>query len=267
MDFLIRDDDICFFTSPEELKNSWEWYLTDHFSKLNLAVIPYVNPSEFGRPGDSICPIGENAKLTGYLKQGIKKKKIEILLHGYSHASCDGRFEFESRDRKELSEKIRAGKDYLEDLFHIKICAFVPPHNALSKEGLEAVRENGLNILSSVPSSPFRIGLDSQRLSFFVKRKFFSFRYRKCLKGKFVYPFLIRFTTLTNLDCLSLIPTKFRVDDLLNFYRIVKKRRGIYCLATHYWEIEDNNKKTIHEFIKNISKDPEVRFVLASDIF
>ncbi len=268
MRFLIRDDDICFFTSPEELERIWGWYLNKDFGKLNLAVIPFAEATEFSKSAAGIYPIGRNEQLTGYIKQKIKDKKIEILLHGYSHAadSAAEKFEFTSLDKEKLYKKLGEAREYLEDLFKAKISTFVPPHNALSKPGLEAVAKSGLNILAATPLSPLKMEWGCQRLVFFLKRLFFSLKYKKVLKGKFVYPFLTRFSSHQQLDCLSLIPGVFNGEDLIAFYNIVKKNKGTFCLATHYWEIEHSEQEIIQGLVEYIRRDPDAKFVFASDI-
>ncbi len=262
MKFLIRDDDICFFTKPEELENSWGWLWQLGQGGVNFAVIPFIGLWE-----KRLYPVGENKDLVEYLKGKIKEKKAEILLHGYSHLLMGRRFEFESQDEKELSHRVREGREYLERIFQTEVKVFVPPNNALSRAGLKAVSENKMAILSAISLSPLKREPNIKNLSFFLKRKLFSYKYRDILQGKFLYPYLANFSSHRQLDCFSLLPERANLENLIKFSEIVKKYKGILCLATHYWEIDNSLKKVIRALVEHLLKDPEVEFSLASEVF
>ncbi|MEM7816502.1 MAG: DUF2334 domain-containing protein [Candidatus Aenigmatarchaeota archaeon] len=266
MNFLLRDDDICFFTKVEEFKKIWNWFLNENYSKLNLAVIPFVYPKEFGIEDKNLKPLEENRELTLYLKELIKKKKIEILLHGYSHTSFDKKFEFSINDKELLSKKIKEAKIYLEKLLETKISVFVPPHNSLSKKALEAIKENKLNILASFPISFFRVGFNLEYFSFFVKRFIFSKMNFKYLKGFYFYPYKVKFSSHKQLDCFNFLPNLFSFKDLLRLTYKIKKVKGSFCLAVHWWELKEGNLELLKIFISRLVKDKDISFKFASEV-
>ena len=95
MNCLIRDDDISFLTRPQDLVSAWGWFLEKGQAKLNLAVIPFVERGEFEPSIKGVCPLGDNTELVEFVKDGIVRGKIEIMLHGFDHAGKESRFEFE----------------------------------------------------------------------------------------------------------------------------------------------------------------------------
>ncbi|MBI4708035.1 MAG: DUF2194 domain-containing protein [Candidatus Omnitrophica bacterium] len=267
MDFLFRDDDVSYFTKPEELQDAWGWYFNQKEAKLNLAVIPFVSPVEFSKTGASEEAIGKNALLVGYLKEKIKEKKVEIILHGYSHASCGKRFEFESNNPKELSDKIKKAKAYLEELFGVKITSFVPPHNAISAAGLKEISRNNLNLLSAVPLNPSKVGFSFKKHSAYFKRLIFSIRHRKLLKGKFIHPNLQVLHNMQYLDCFNFLPELFTPQELFNIVKCVEQKKGIFCLSVHYWQLNESAREKLEETFELIQSLKGARFCFASEIF
>lgn len=264
MKFLIRDDDICFFTQPEELENAWGW-LWEIDGKINFAVIPFVGIFD-KRFGKGLYPIGENRRLLDYLKKKVKDGRAEILLHGYSHLSIGRKFEFESSDEEDLSQKIKEGKEYLETLFESKVRVFVPPNNGLGRAGLTAVSRNGMSVLSSISFSPFKRRANIMNLFFLLKRKIFSYRYRMILDGKFVYPFIVHFPSHTQLDCIPLLPST-SLKKLITISQMIKNYSGIFCLSTHYWEIVNTTREVIQKLVQFLLTNRENEISTASEAF
>jgi hypothetical protein len=264
MKFVVRDDDICYFTKCEELENAWGWFWERFSGKVCFAVIPFVKTEEF--ISQRRYPLHENSELVNYLREKIKEKKAEILLHGYDHFTLYKRYEFESYDRGELSQKIRAGKRYLEEIFGVKVSFFVPPHNILSKAGLQAVKENELNILSSIPYNICKIGFRFENLSFFVKRRLFNFRHRKIFKKRYIYPFMVKFGSYTYLDCFNFNNWVDDMDNLIKACEIIARHKGIFCLSTHYWEMNEFKVEKLERLLRNIMSIEKIEFCFASEI-
>ncbi|MCM8787821.1 MAG: DUF2334 domain-containing protein [Candidatus Omnitrophica bacterium] len=268
MDFLLRDDDICFFTKLEDFKKVWSWFLETDCAKLNLAVIPFVDLKEFNITEEvRLKPLEENKELVIYLKKLIKKKKIEILLHGYSHTSFGKKFEFSITDKESLLKKIKKAKFYLENLLETKISIFVPPHNRLSKEALEAIKENKLDILASFPMSFFKIGFNLKYFYFFIKRFLFSKINYNCLKGFYFYPYILNFDSHKQLDCFNFLPNLFDFQDLLRLTYKIKKIGGSLCLTVHWWELKEMNLELLKTFICKLIEDNQIMLKFASEVF
>src|SRR6187401_2883347 len=147
----LRDDDTCFFTSPEALERVYH----DVWDRLPvcLATVPFAIgyerkgiPEEHWHSGVSF-PLAENAALVPFLKQQIGAGRVTIALHGYTHEDYPDGYEFQSAPDPE--RRLAHGLGYLQETLAAPIAVFVPPHNALSKRGLSAVSGAGLNLLGS----------------------------------------------------------------------------------------------------------------------
>lgn len=262
MKVILRDDDTCYFTKPEELEKAfgdiWD------FAPISLAVTPFVGtvnkkviPNNFVFEKNSY-PIGENKELVAYLKKLLNERKISITLHGYNHDDIGKDPEFVAG--KNLSEKVKEGKEYLEKLFDTKITTFVPPHNSFSKEGWEAVVKNRLNI-SGITN--FR---DFSRLKYpyywkiFIKKCFF-----KPFTG-YTYPYVIDFKDHKEIPYYSLSsrsPFKKPKKALKSVY----KKNGVFCIATHYFSLQKKSEKNLfNKLLKEIKSLPNIEFITFNDI-
>ena len=102
----------------------------------------------------SINPLHKNSALVEWLRDRIAAGRIEPMLHGYHHDEEDRLFEFVDADR--LTERVRDGKKYLEDLLGSAIRVFVAPRNGIGREGLKAIANEGLH-LAGVAGHPNRM--------------------------------------------------------------------------------------------------------------
>jgi predicted deacetylase len=183
MKVAIRDDDVSFFTQYSELEKAYGrvW----NFAPISFAVIPFVKDLQT----NAYHPLGENEELLEALKRMVRKNQIEIMLHGYSHEDYENGREFEAGD--DLRQKVEKGKKYLELLFEKPVRVFVPPHNALSKTGVEAVEALNMHILGSIPLSPLKRGWNPANLRCVVRKKIYAFRKRRIGRLTWIYPFLV----------------------------------------------------------------------------
>lgn len=261
--FAIRDDDINYFTKPEELegiyKNIWDKI------PISLAVVPFQSCTKTGAVpekhwnGNEVFPIENNNELVSFLKGKIRENKVSIMLHGYSHKDYKNGHEFGAGEN--LHEKVKEGRTYLENLFSVKIKTFVPPHNFLSKKGLSAVISNGLNILGSFSFSLNSRPFELNNVVNFIKRKSFQLK-NKC----FYYPFPIKFINHSELDCFSLISsTDF--DTLRQRFELAVNYGGNFCLALHYWEAHGTLYDMFIKFISYLNEYDKIEFVNDKNIF
>lgn len=265
MKFAIRDDDINYFTNPEDLEtiygNIW------NKCPISLSIVPFHASVKSGAippkywTGDAIFPIDENKRLIKFLKEKIKEGKISIMLHGYSHKDYENGHEFEVGDN--LEKKVKEGKEYLEQLFKIQVTTFVPPHNVLSRKGLLAVVNNGLNILNIPSFRPGRRVFHFSNIIPFIKLRIFYIRH----PGR-RYPYVISLSDHNEINCYPLVP-QTKLEELEDDFKFCSKMDGVFCLATHYWEMK-NTKSMIKKFNKfweyiNIIND-NIYFLRISDI-
>jgi hypothetical protein len=231
MKLYIRDDDTSFFTQVSEIEEAYNdiW----EFGPINLAVIPYsvqtFNQGELGLQYQEQTEyyIGDNYALVEYLKKKISENKVNIMLHGYNHYYKESddyvKYPFgipEFLHCKNHYDRIKHGKDKLEELFNIKIKWFIPPSNKLTLETIKACDRLGLNI----------------PLVFNLKNRFWNVLINN--PGNFIVNRLNKYSNINNPlifeNHVELLCTSFTsVTDFSN----IKKVNGNNVIATHYWEL------------------------------
>ena len=265
MKFAIRDDDTNYFTKPADLERAYKgiW----NICQVSLAVVPFHAstksgsiPSKYWRDNKTF-PIGNNRPLVAFLKKKIREKKVSIMLHGYSHKNYSGGPEFVAGDN--LYEKAKEGKAYLEKLFGVKIKTFVPPHNRLSEEGRQAVARAGMNIASHEPFYPWIRPLN---YSLMVKKSFYFIKTAQFLNySSRFYPFILDFKDHKELQCSPLVPST-SLEQLKRHFLLALNTNGVFCLNTHYWELDKKLKKKLDDFLR-WTKTYSPRYVPTDQLF
>jgi hypothetical protein len=215
---------------------------------------------------NAFLPLGQNVGLLRFLKDKVNKGQIDIMLHGFSHEDYAAGHEFEVGD--DLRHKIEEGKTYLESLFERPVRIFVPPHNALSRIGVEAVEAMNMDILASTALRPSKRGWSLTIMKYISRKKIYSFRQRKIGKLAYVYPFMLSFSRHRELGCFPLVPS-ISIDDLRRAFDAVSRGYDRFCLNTHYRELNStrNLKDILSEFVEFISAGQDNSFCLATELF
>ncbi len=157
MKLCIRDDDVSYYTQPEELEMAYsslgggaEFPIT--FSVVPFSVSDHTENHPYGKIENSkqYAPVGENRELVNYLKERIKRGTGEIVLHAIHHEYRQNQngiwmSETEFLDKNELYTGILEGKKYLENVFGIDIDTFIPASNVVTDACAEVIDELGLN--------------------------------------------------------------------------------------------------------------------------
>lgn len=263
MYFCIRDDDTSFFTAPDELERAYG-EVTKH-GPVSLAIIPFCRagnskgvPAAY-REQWSIHALEENRALVEYLRRGIADGRYEAMLHGYHHDEPEHRREF--LEGTELVRKVREGKQYLEELLDTTIRVFVPPHNAIGKEGLEAISAAGLH-LGGVAGmrhgwpwwSPSCLGI-----WWHLRR-----RRKNGLDG---LPYVLDVPGHKELAGTPITPAAVLRKSLRRFDEAIGLD-GVFCAATHYWEfgqpVTDPDATTVgdhlYKLVRRAMADSKVRW-------
>ncbi|SRR5579884_120283 len=267
--FALRDDDTNYFTRPEQLERVYG-ALWDRVP-VSLSVVPFhaSTPSKAIPPeywsGDRVFPLHEHGELVSYLRELLAQGRVAISLHGYSHQNYPHGFEFEVGP--DLLGRLQHGRAYLEDLLGTEVSVFVPPHNALSRQGLLAVDRAGLNVLGSFLSfHPARKPWDRTTLGNYIRVTLYRLRLRRGRRAKIVYPFPLRYRNHAELGCHNLVPG-VRAETLLAGLAEARRVGGSYCLATHYWELDEALLAELQAVIAAAAADPATRFVPAPALF
>jgi len=267
--FAIRDDDTSFFTAPAELERVYgEVWKT---VPVCLATIPFAKgyrspavPERFWQSGQA-HPIEQNPDLVPALRQHLASGRVSIALHGYTHEDFPAGWEFQAAPDPE--RRVREGRSYLQSLLTTTISVFVPPHNALSRRGLDAVSEAGLNLLGSFLSfHPRHRSWDARTLGNWWRIQRFRAITRRSRRDRLIYPFPLRYQRHREFGCHSLVP-QTTLDELIAGFEEARRLGGDFCLATHYWEVDERLLGIMRRLIDHAARYAEVRFVNAEELF
>ena len=269
MKVVLRDDDTCYFTAPEELERVYH----DVWDRVPvcLATVPRAIgyqrqgiPAEHWHSGVAF-PIEQNEALVAFLREQRSRGRVTIALHGYTHEDFPDGYEFEAAPDPE--RRVRDGLEELRAALEAPISIFVPPHNALSKRGLAAVTAARLNLLGSFLS--FRPSLrpwDSHTLGNWWRIRAYRAATNRGKTDAFVYPLVLRYAQHAEFGCHSLVPGT-TVDQLMAGFEEARLAGGDFCVATHYWEIDQALKGVLLRFLDRISGVPGVTFAPAEALF
>ena len=265
----LRDDDTCYFTAPETLERVYH----DVWDRVPvcLATVPRAIgyervgiPREHWRSGEAF-PLEQNRELVPFLTEAIARRRVTIALHGYTHQDYADGFEFQAAPDPE--RRVQDGLRELRDTLGAPISVFVPPHNALSRRGLSAVASAGLNILGSFLS--FRPSMRAWDLT--TPANWWRIRRYRASTGRtkadrLVYPYVLRYRRHAEFGCHSLVPGT-TVAELVSGFEEARSAGGDFCLATHYWEVDQPLKDVLRRFLDHVARVPDATFVPADALF
>ncbi|MCC7104114.1 MAG: DUF2334 domain-containing protein [Chloroflexi bacterium] len=268
MKFAIRDDDTCYFTRPEQLERVYRAYWDR--VPVSLAIVPvHASTRSKGIPeacwdGDDEFPLADNGELVAFLRAACASGRVSPMLHGYSHKNYSAGYEFQAAP--DLVGRARRGRGYLEALLGRPIRTFVPPHNALSRSGLAAMDDVGLDVLGVFNS--FRP--DRKPLSIHAVMNYLTLqRYRrKTGRGRterLIYPRSLRYKNHAEFGCQLLKPGTTAAE-LVAAFDEARQFGGDFCLATHYWEIDDRLAGVLRSIVEH-AEQAGVDFVAADRLF
>jgi len=269
MKVAIRDDDTSYFTSPAALErvygDVWDR------APVCLAVVPFAIgyeqpgiPREYWSSTEEM-PLDRNPALVSFLRDLVAAGKVTIALHGCTHQDFAGGYEFQAAP--DPRERIARGRAYLQSLLGCRISVFVPPHNALSKRGLDAVADARLNLLGSFLSfRPSMRPWDRRTAANWWAVRRFRRAVGRSKRDPLVYPFPLRYVRHAEFGCHSLVPGT-TTDTLCAAFDEARRRGGDFCVATHYWEVDSTLKSVMNAFLAFAAEQPDVRFVAAEQLF
>ena len=267
--FVIRDDDTCGLTRPEELEYSYS-KLWDK-SPVCLSVTPFRIPKtgersigelEERRETSDPVPLEENRDLVDFLKRGIQANRIHVALHGYHHNRPNGLPEYVGGD--DLTRKTLHGKEYLESLLNCRISTFVPPNNKLSKDGYAAIIKAGLNVCNRQNYS--RMNLRSLAPGDLLELGVtlgYSLRNRMGRNDEFEVRTYPRYKQASYFTAGPTI----RLNDLQDSLRACSQSNGTFIIATHYHAFDRLMKSgetvgdAIHTLVEEARSHPHTEFV------
>jgi len=265
----LRDDDTSYFTSPDRLERVYH----DIWDRLPvaLAVVPHAAgfadkaiPEKYWSSGRT-HPLEENPELVASLREHASAGRVTIVQHGLTHEDFPGGYEFQAAP--DLERRLIEGRAYLDALLGTRLSLFVPPHNALSKRGFEAVSRAGLNLLGTFLSfRPSMRPWDGHTLANWWRIRQYRAATGRSKADRLIYPHVLRYANHAEFGCHSLIPGT-TVEELVAGFEEARQAGGHFCIATHYWEVDAVLKDVLRRVLDHAGRYPDVEFVAAERLF
>jgi peptidoglycan/xylan/chitin deacetylase (PgdA/CDA1 family) len=249
MNLIIRDDDLSYYSDPEEI----ERLFSDIWDNVPIyfAVVPKIGRVLGAIPLPEIAKkeqfhfIGENKKLTKLLKKLIKEGKVKIVQHGYTHKNYASKFELERTDNK-LYHDLKKGKEYLEELFDVKIDSIVAPHDRFSKEAIKAIEKIGYKtIIRGIAPLPKEFQLFKKAYLKAI-RKLIWFHIKHGIKYR--YPKPLQFGKIKEIYSYRIEAINFlNVNKIISFHK-----NETLCIVTHYRTLNMKQKEFLQYIVKKV---------------
>jgi peptidoglycan/xylan/chitin deacetylase (PgdA/CDA1 family) len=227
---IVRDDDTCGFTRPEEILSCYQQIWQE--IPVSLSVTPFRIPGndrnlpEHLNGKMEIFPLHKNQEIQQMLREGIREGRIDVSMHGYHHLRYHGLPEYVGGD--ELARKTREGKTYLDKLLGINIGTFVPPNNGICANGIAAVAMAGMNLVN-VPSLWSRKHRPRIARSLQLAPAYYWHR----VFHKKHYPYVLELGDHKEVGYHSVGPGSRR-KALIEELDYCDRHNGIFVLSTHY---------------------------------
>jgi predicted deacetylase len=267
--FALRNDDVSFFTSPDELEEAFGDFC--RWGPVSLSIIPFCRagtsrgvPPRF-RERWSIHPLHENTSLVAYLRAGVAAGRFDAMVHGYHHDEPDGRAEFVVGT--DLRRRAAEGRAYLEDLLAAPVRVFVPPHNEIRRRGLRAVVAAGLHLAGT---AGLRSGWSPlSRRTWAVWWNLRTARWR----GATTVPWVLDLADHREIVGHPVTPLAQMQRTAAGFEQALSVG-GVFCAATHHWELkaaslhpgEPSVGEQLRRLVERAAADPRVQWRSLADI-
>ena len=250
MKFAIRDDDTCYFTTPEELQQAYDFIPE---GPISLSIVPNTFPAH----KDDVFPYGrdiperyysveENPALIEYLRQNADR--YDILLHGHTHEyrKVDGvwRPEMLWKEESVIREETEAGKALLERLLGRKITVFVAPNNGIDARGIHAAERLGMDYSGIIEHRDRDVS--ARYLCNYVRR----WTYRAFHGRGAQIPGVLNYGKHKEMVAYEV----GNYDRLRQEYEQCKKRNVPFSVYTHYWYLNSHPEtkallRRIYEYV------------------
>ena len=244
---VVRDDDTCGFTRPEEIQACYGSVWSD--MPVSLSVTPFRIPGNDRNLPENLAgnmdtlPLHKAPGLVDFLKDGIRQGRMNIAMHGYHHLRYRGLPEYVGGS--DLERKTIEGKEYLEKVLDTTVCAFVPPNNAISLTGVNAVVRAGMSLvhIPSLWGRAFRSG----QLRVLLKAP--GFYWHRKLRNR-QYPYVIECGDHKEIGYHTVGPRSIR-KRLFQELEYCREKNGVFVLATHYhaFDRKTENGETVRHLL------------------
>jgi hypothetical protein len=260
MKFVIRDDDLNYFSKPSDIDR---WY-ADIFAEnipVGFSTIPFVKPvsdvyTSNASTENKECPISANIELVAHVKN---QPLIEILQHGTTHETENGIFEYQKDNG--LIDDTQRGKEELQKAFGEKFQnVFVPPHDWIGNHGIRAIEAANENIIRGRGAGLRNMIMRRHYLVIFFRMVWFKLTH--FLTGIIpAYPFVLNFGKHKE-------ACSYRLDDtdVFNGLAYAHKKNGIFVVVTHLHALTNEKKERLRQLI-NKARGYNAEYVYPHELF
>lgn len=266
MKFVVRDDDACALTRPEELEQCWApvWQQVP----VCLSVTPFRIPG-YGRGvpdglvgSEVVQALEEGTEIFAFIKENLARGRFDIALHGYDHARIGDAPEFVAG--RDLGARARDGRACLERLFDRPVTTFVPPNNSLSEEGYDAVIAAGMNIVSNQTRARIVDWWSSPGAAW---EALFALRYSVDARHLRPNRFRVRRFPRYRQAPYHTVGPEHDLKALLGDLEECRRQDGVFIMATHYHAFDrrmssgETIRDGVMKLIDQASRFEDVQFV------
>ena len=262
MKIVIRDDDLCYYSRFSDFLNVYEKLnIPVSISLVPFGVSDHADKRPFFVEGGDAKSVEFNFDLCNQLRAGIKQKKYEIMLHGFTHEYKEenGRYipEMVWRSKEESDKFFNVSLLLFERVFNIRPAVFISPSDKCKKSLFPLLKKYKLNycgLIDKLTSRPFSY----KTFRNYLRRQFSRIKYGYPYCGVMKYSGWKEIQTFQKLD----------FEYLISVFTKYKKMGSPMVIETHYWHLRDNpaEYKKLEMFI-NWAKNNGAEFTFMSDIF
>lgn len=269
MKFVIRDDDLNFFSKPADIV---QWY-NDIFAQkipVGFATIPFVRSTSdvypnlplkkiphFGEEKDEReYPVGNNTELITFVNSN---PLIEIIQHGTTHVTRDT-IVYEYKRREGLIGETVRGKAELLRAFGTTPKIFAPPHDWIGTQGVVAIEEAGLDVIRGRGAGLRNWLWRWEYVANFVRMFLFRFPHY-FTRTPPLYPHVLDFGKHKEACSYRLEDT-----DVFDGLEQAHKRDGVFVVVTHLHFFTQEKKQRLMKLIEK-ARQLDAEFVYPSKLF
>lgn len=260
MRFVIRDDDLNYFSTDDEVRR-WCGDLFARHIPVGFSTIPFVKPQGDKFPmrnlpnSDKEYAIGGNRALVDYI---CSVPYAEILQHGTTHETVGGIYEYA---RSISASETERGRQELERAFGRKVRVFVPPHDWINSSGVRAVEAAHMDIIRGRGAGLRNWIPRWQYVTIFFRMLAWKLSFTLRRTRVPAYPYVLDFGKHK-----ELCSYRLEDEDVFEGLAYAHRKNGIFVVVTHLHFYTDDKKARLLELIKKAS-EYGAEFVPPSAVF
>ena len=249
MKIVLRDDDTCFYTTPEELEMAFGDL---HNVPISISVVPYAAFEHMGTypysgatAVEGYPDIADNVSLVEYLREKCYQGRFEIMMHALHHeyrktATQGWITEMRCLSYEQMRKLINQGREHLESVFGSKITTFIGPSNDIPADCAYVLDQLGLHTNYMV-FKKFNRKVSLYNIANYLRCNIFYAVTRKRYTGVLRYK---------NHQEICSYPFE-GYEQMRKIYQRCKESNTPLVIYTHYWSLNKNQTEK-QEYIKFI---------------